>query len=203
MTDDNDDDHRTSTGLTMKNRFPSFLLPIVPERYPKAWIILNNIIAISGCLLLAEYWYANDFGTSTEERPFAIAFYLIWEFVICVVWVLESGLSASYQHVSLQQQSLQWYTKLELWIALFFTVMTAWMLCQWNLTEYHANDFWWIALDVSFYIYLAIRSCLYPGNTEQEQGNQDKSTLDDEDGSRSYQRLEMPNNNSQSGAIVV
>jgi len=43
---------------------------------------------------------------------------------------------------------------------------------------------------------------LYPGNTGQEQGNQDESTSDDEDSSRSYRRLEMSNNNSQTGALV-
>lgn len=199
---DGSDDDQTAMATTMENRYPSFLIPIVPETNPRPWIILNNIIAISGCLLLVEYWYAKDYGTTTEERPFATGFYLVWEFVICLVWLVESGLSASYQHLTLPEQSLQWYTKLELLIAVYFTITTAWMLYQWNLTEYDANEIWSIVLDVSFYIYLAIRSCLYPGNAKQERQNQDDSTSDNVDDSRSYHRLEMPDDNSQSGMLV-
>jgi len=183
------------TTMTKNNEFP--LLRFVPEIHPKPWIILNNIIAISGCLLIAEYWYAKDHDTPTE-RPFATGYYLVWEFGICLFWVIESGLSASYQHVKLEQ-SLKWYTKLELVIAVYFTITTAWMLVQWNLTEYNANEIWWIALDVSFYVYLAIRTYLYRDNNSE--GDQDnESTPDDEDGT--YQRMELPNADAPSGALV-
>mmetsp|Transcript_11015 Transcript_11015/g.17042 ORF Transcript_11015/g.17042 Transcript_11015/m.17042 type:complete len:188 (-) Transcript_11015:151-714(-) len=187
--------------MTDGNGLHSFLLHAVPETNPKPWIFVNNTIAISGCFLLVDYWYAMDYGTSTEERPFATGFYIVWEFVICLLWVAESSLSACYQHLSLQQ-SLQWYTKLELLVAVYFTITTTWMLYQWNINSYDANEIWSIVLDVSFYIYLAIRSCLYQGNTDQE-GNQGESTLDDEGGDGLYERMEISNNDdSQSGTLV-
>lgn len=182
------------------SEFPSFLLPIVPETHPRSWIVINNLIAVSGCVLLAEFWYAKDHGTPAEERPFAEGCYLIWEFAICLLWVMESGLSAFYQHASLRK-SLRWYTQLELGIAVYFAITTALMLGRWNLTAYDASEIWYIVMDASFYIYLAMRSCLCRGDAEREE-TQDESPLDGDEGSSSYKRMNTQKNDAPPVPLV-
>jgi hypothetical protein len=143
------------------SRFPSRLLPLVPERTPRIWTIINNILAASGCFLILDLCYANwgiPDDDPTEERPFARAFFLLWEFAACFFWTAESGLSACYQHWYLRQP-LAWHTNFELVIAGYFLMSTFQMLWEWNLLEYDMDTIWDIALDTSCYMYLAIRSC--------------------------------------------
>ena len=81
---------------------------LVPEVTPLPWLILNNAFAISGCLLIVDLCYINsDYGDPADERPFANAFFLCWEFLGCAFWMLETGLSASYQY-SYLRQPLKW-----------------------------------------------------------------------------------------------
>lgn len=138
--------------------FQTWMITLVPEVSPFPWTIINNVFAVSGCLLIADLWYTNsDYGDPEEERPFATAFFLSWEFSICAFWMLETGLSASYQH-SYLRQPLKWYTKLEMVIAVYFVGTTFRMLWQWDLLQYDEDRIWEIPVDTSFYVYLALRN---------------------------------------------
>eukprot|EP00548_Thalassiothrix_antarctica_P008085 CAMPEP_0194151654 /NCGR_PEP_ID=MMETSP0152-20130528/49171_1 /TAXON_ID=1049557 /ORGANISM="Thalassiothrix antarctica, Strain L6-D1" /LENGTH=233 /DNA_ID=CAMNT_0038855641 /DNA_START=75 /DNA_END=776 /DNA_ORIENTATION=+ len=172
-------------GIT-PSRFPPFLLPTVPEESPFVWIIINNLLALSGCLLIIEVWYANKYGTTLVERPFAQAFFLIWEFSMCFIWIIESGLSATYQYYHLQAP-LKWYNWLELTIAAFFVISTGRMLWEWNFLNYDAAMIWDIALDTSFYMYLVVRNC---NRTNEEATISANNSKPETNGEGSYNRME-------------
>ena len=138
--------------------FPKWLIPYVPEESHRVWTIINNIFAITGCFLVLDLILAQG---DVSERPFASGFYVLFNFSTCLVWVVESGLSFTYQHFHLVQRTA-WYTKLELIIAVYFAVTTFVALWTWKVDNgkmaQQATSLWEVALDTSFYIYLSIRS---------------------------------------------
>jgi len=138
--------------------FPCVLLPLVPEVSPLTWIVINNTLALTGCVLIIEMLYAKG---EQDERPFATAFSLIWEFGSCFFWTIETSLSACYQHYHLQTEDLAWYTKLEIVIAVYFMLTTLWGLLGWDVMGQDVDNekIWELLFDTSFYVYLAVRSC--------------------------------------------
>jgi hypothetical protein len=152
------DEHVAKTGVLSSPSFPPSLLFLVPEKSPIAWTAVNNTLAISGCILIMEMVLAKG---DPYARPFATAFYLIWEFAICFFWTLETTLSSTYQIYHLQEPNLPWYTKLEIIIAAYFMVTTFWMLKQWDIMDQPIldEDIGELVLDASFYLYLAVRRC--------------------------------------------
>lgn len=139
--------------------FPSFLLFLVPERCPMAWSVINNSLAISGCILIVGMITTQH---HRFERPYATAFHMIWEFAACFFWTLETSLSATYRRYYLHQPKLAWYIKLEIFIAAYFMAATFWVLLKWRIKHKPISDetIWVTILDTSFYIYLAVRQCL-------------------------------------------
>ena len=141
--------------------FPSSLMVFVPEANPRPWVWINISLAISGCILLLDLIYARD---AWSERPFANGFDLLWEFSTCFFWTIETSLSATYQRYHLHVP-IEWYTKLEIAIAGYFLISMIWMVVQWNITEDKGQEaIWEIALDTSFYVYLAIKGCRRSGS---------------------------------------
>mmetsp|Transcript_3481 Transcript_3481/g.7260 ORF Transcript_3481/g.7260 Transcript_3481/m.7260 type:complete len:225 (+) Transcript_3481:18-692(+) len=151
----------SSRNTVIDSQFPSQLLPLVPEQSPIVWQVINNTLALSGCLLIVDCLYANKYDSTNnlEEKPFAQAYFLIWEFATCFFWTLETGLSIAYQYYALHEHHLPWYSKAELAIAAYFMATTFAMLCQWDLMKYEPSSVWEISLDTSFYVYMSIRSC--------------------------------------------
>jgi hypothetical protein len=144
------------TAITQESVFPSSLLSFVPETNPRHWVWINNSLAISGCILVLDLTYAR---VELSERPFANGFYLLWEFSTCFFWTIESSLSATYQRYHLHVP-LKWSTKFEIAIAGYFLASTAWIILEWNINKDKGQEgIWEIALDASFYVYLAIKGC--------------------------------------------
>ena len=185
--------------------FPTCLLPIVPEKCRIGWTVINHSLTLSGCILIIEVWYADKYGTSTIERPFAQAFYLIWEFAICFFWIAESGLSASYQRCHLHN-NLKWYHWLELLIAAYFVISTGWMLCEWDLWNYDASILS-VAVDTSFYMYLSMRNCTKSNSSNPSHdgvtipmGDFEHGTDENSEAEGAYRRIE---NGGNLGSLTV
>jgi hypothetical protein len=158
MPKDASDESVAKRDVLSSPSFPSTLLFLVPEKSPITWTALNNTLAISGCILIIEMVLAKG---DSYARPFATAFYLIWEFAICFFWTLETTLSSAYQIYHLHEPNLPWYTKLEIIIAAYFMVTTFWMLKQWDIMDQPIldEDIGELVLDTTFYVYLAARRC--------------------------------------------
>ncbi|CAB9512544.1 expressed unknown protein [Seminavis robusta] len=195
-------DQADESAVAVGSSFPPLLLPLVPEKSPVAWTVVNNSLAISGCVLIVDMVYAKG---QLDERPFATAFYLIWEFLTCFFWTLETSLSATYQYYYLETQQLAWYTKLEIVIAAYFTGTTFWMLYQWNvMNQPIENDkVGEIILDTSFYIYLAARSCTRATSAEEEQQQQQQTDGSPDCESASYLIMSNGNHNDNPGGTFA
>ena len=135
----------------------------------------------------------------------ATAFCLIWEFLTCFFWTLETSLSASYQYYHLQTAHLAWYTKLEIIIAMYFTGTTFWMLYQWNVMNVPIKneELGEIILDTSFYVYLAARSCTRAAAAEEETQQQATDDCSPELGKSSYQIMGNNNPNNFEGGTFA
>lgn len=143
------------TVTSAASTLPPILLAAVPEVHPLPWIIINHAAAVSGCLLFADVVYAS--WEERAERPFARGFYLLWEFLICFFWLVETGLSVGYQRLHLRRK-LEWYAYVELIIAAYFVADTFQLFQRWDLQEYDTGVLLDIAVDTGFYLYLAARS---------------------------------------------
>ena len=166
--DDNNDNHHSLS-------FPALLLFLVPERNRIPWMILNDVLAITGCLLVWDMLVAQD---DRSERPFARAMDLIWEFATCFFWTMETILSAAHQRYQLHE-TLSWHTQLEIIIAAYFLVTTLWTLLQWHVTKrkIKGEEIWELALDTSFYVYLALRQFYQRGGDTTTTTTTTKHTL--------------------------
>jgi len=170
--------------------FPPALLPFVPEVNPRPWNFINIFFVLYGCASIAEVWYARNHNI-TEERPFAVALYLIFEFSVCFFWVAEAALSSGYQYFYLMNTELKWYTKLELVIAVYFFFSTTVGLFQWDLGQYSMDKILDLALDTVFYLYIVLRNYQMP-SADSTMENPPNSTTNGalEGGNHEYQNIE-------------
>jgi hypothetical protein len=138
-------------------RLPILPLRFAPEYCPRTWTLLNSSLTLSGYILIRDMVFSLK---QAKELPFARAFHLVWEFTTCFFWTLEVCLSASYQYYHLDCDSLAWYTRLEIVVAVYFTITTLLDLIQWNIMDEPVSmlEIYEVALDTTFYVYLTLRS---------------------------------------------
>lgn len=125
----------------------SQLINYSPIRVPLLWIVLNAI-----CCLLVGYVLLDALiqGCDVEEVKES---YLVYNFVICVIWVAEAGLYV------LEEKERGWQTWVEFVAALYFVVDCGVAVLQWHLQHIKSWEIYFDSgLDFVFYIYYLVQA---------------------------------------------
>ena len=146
--------------ISMKQQLDEVLEKWSPPQAPVLWILLNSCC----CFAAALVFFLATLDKHMEEVK---EFYLVYNVVICTVWLLEVGLYIRYTPQEDEQQkhcSWWWQHWLELAVAAYFVVDCAVEAFEWQLMEISAwNIYLDTGVDFVFFVYylaFAIRTLI-------------------------------------------
>lgn len=150
-----------------------------PENKPLHWLVINLLCCLTSFGLFLDLLIATD---NLLERPFSEAYYLTWSFATTVVWLFEIGLKVSWAlvyEVDNDPTMLSWNKKLELALAVVFTVNTGWLLYEWDLKEGNIKgQLWEVSLTALGYLYFVFEYAQNKRKMEIEPVSREGSDFD-------------------------